>query len=102
MHLQHNIDNQVLRAINDKKYVRKKKPCTVKIFNYLQNTGATNYNYKSLENELTNLRNTRIIDEAFQIIIPIEQVLNFQEDNVGITSDHSDFICLNTQSSQID
>lgn len=96
------IDNQVLRAISDTKYVRKKQPFTVKIFNYLQNIGATNYNCESLEDELSNLRNTRIIDETFQIVIPIEQMLNFQEDNVDIASDHSDFICLNTQSSQVD
>ena len=47
------MDNQVLRAINHVKYVCKKKPCTIKMFNYLQNNGASNYDYESLENEIT-------------------------------------------------
>ena len=51
------MDNQVFRAINHIKYVSKKKPCTVKIFNYLQNNGASNYNYELLENEIAELRN---------------------------------------------
>ena len=41
------MDNKVLKAINHIKYVRKKKPSTLKIFNCLQNNGASNYNYKS-------------------------------------------------------
>ena len=52
------MDNEVfLSAINHIKYVSKKKPCTVKIFNYLQNNGASNYNYELLENEIVELRN---------------------------------------------
>ena len=55
------MDNQVLRAINHIKYVSKKKPCTVKIFNYLQNNGASNYNYELLENEIVELRNIELL-----------------------------------------
>ena len=56
------MDNQVLRAINYIKYVNKKKPCTLKIFNYLQNNGASSYDYESLENEITELKNNGIIN----------------------------------------
>ena len=80
------MDNQVLRAINYVKHVSKKKPCTVKIFNYLQNNGASNSDYKSLENEISELRNNGIIDKTFKITNPIEEVLNFPEDDVDITS----------------
>ena len=96
------MDNQVLRAINHIKYVSKKKPCTLKIFNYLQNNGASNYNYESVENEIAELRNDGIIDETFKRTNPIEEVLNFPEDDVDITSGNSDISCLNTQSSQVD
>ena len=96
------MDNQVLRAISHIKYVSKKKPSTLKIFNYLQNNGASSYNYKSLENEIAELRNKGIIDETFKITNPIKEVLNFPEDDVDITSENSDISCLNTQSSQID
>ena len=51
------MDDQVLRAIDHIKYVSKKKPSTVKIVNYLQNNGALNYDYESLENEIAELRN---------------------------------------------
>ena len=96
------MDNQVLRAINHIKYVSKKKPSTLKIFNYLQNNCASNCNYESLENEIAELRNKGIIDETFKITNPIEAVLNFREDDVDITSENSDISCLNIQSSQID
>ena len=96
------MDNQVLRAINHIKYVSKKKPSTLKIFNYLQNNGASNCSYESLENEITELRNKGITDETFKITNPIEEVLNFPEDDVDITSENSEISCLNIQSSQID
>ena len=96
------MDNHVLRAINHIKHVSKKKPSTLKIFNYLQNNGASNYNYESLENEIAELRNNGIIDETFKITNPIEEVLNFPEDDVDITSENSDISCLNTKSLQVD
>ena len=65
------MDNQVLRGINHIKYVSKKKPSTSKIFNYLQNNGASNYNYKLLENEIAELRNNGNIDKTFKISNPI-------------------------------
>ena len=95
------MDNQVLRAINRIKYASKKKSCTVKIFNYLQNNGASNYDYESLENGIAELRNNGIIDKTFKITNPIEGVMNFPEDDVDIT-ENSDISCLNTQSSQVD
>ena len=96
------MDNQVLRGISHIKYVSKKKPSALKISNYLQNNWTSNYNYESLENKITELRNNGIIDETFKITNPIEEVLNFPEDDVDITSENSDISCLNTQSSQVD
>ena len=96
------MDNQVLRVMNHIKYVSKKKPCTLRIFNYLQKNGASNCNYESEENEVAELRNNGIIDEILKITSPIEIVLNFPEGNVDITSENSDISWLNTQSSQID
>ena len=94
------MDNEVfLSAINHIKYVSKKKPCTVKIFNNLQNNGASNYNYELLENEIVELRNIWIIDETFKITKPFEEVLNFPEGDVDITPENSDISCLNAQSS---
>ena len=80
------MDNQVLRAMNHIKYVSKKKPSTLEIFNYLQNNQASNYNYESLENEIAELRNNGIIDETFKITNPIKEVLNFPEDDVYVAS----------------
>ena len=50
------------------------------MFNQLQNNGASNYDHESLKYEITELRNNRIVDETFKIINPIEEVLNFLED----------------------
>ena len=80
----------------------RKKPCTLKILNYLQNNGTSNYNNELLENVIVELRNNGTIDETFSITNPIEEVLNFPEDDVDITSENSDISCLNTQSSQAD
>ena len=41
--------------------------------NYLQNSGASNYDYESLENEIAELRNNGIIDEKFKITIPMKK-----------------------------
>ena len=71
------MDNQLLRAINHIKYLSKKKLCTVKIFNYLENNWDSNYDYESLRNEIAELRNNGIIDETFKITNPIKEVLNF-------------------------
>ena len=42
------MENQILKAINHIKCISKKKPCTLKIFNYLQNNYASNYDYQSV------------------------------------------------------
>ena len=46
------MENQILKAINQIKYVSKKKHCPVKNFNYLQNNGALNYDYDSVVNKI--------------------------------------------------
>ena len=50
------MENQILRAINHIKFVSKKKPCALKIFNYLQNRYASNYDYHSVEDKLNELK----------------------------------------------
>ena len=55
-----------------------------------------------MENETAELRNNGIIDETFKITNPIEEVSNFPENDVDITSENSDISCLNTQSPQVD
>ena len=44
----------------------RKNPCTLKILNYLQNNGTSNYNNELLENVIVELRNNGTIDENFQ------------------------------------
>ena len=61
------------------------------MFTYLQNNGASNYDYESLENEITELRNNGIVDETFKKINPIEEVLNVPYDDADI-SKNSDVI----------
>ena len=90
------MDNEVLRGINHIKHVNNKKPSILKIFNYLQNNAASNYNYESFKNEIAELRNHGIIDETFKITIRIEEVLNFPEDDIDMTSQNSEISCLNT------
>ena len=90
------MDNEVLRAINHIKHVSNKKPSILKIFNYLQINTASNYNYESFENEIAELRNDGIINETFKITNRIEEVLNFPEDDIDMTSQNSDISCLNT------
>ena len=55
-----------------------------------------------LKNEITELRNNGIVEKIFKITNPIEEVLNFPEDDLDTTSENSDISCLITQSSQVD
>ena len=96
------MDNQVLRAINHIKYVSNKRPCTVKISNYLQKNVASNCDYEVLENAITESMNNGIVDETFKITNPIEEVSNYQQDDVDIIPENSDISCINIQSSQVD
>ena len=70
------IENQILKAIN-----HKKKPCTLKIFNYLQNNYASNYDYHSVEVKLNELKSNGIIDDSYKMINPIQEVMNFVTKN---------------------
>ena len=84
-------ENQILKAINHIKYISKKKPCTLKIFNYLQNNYASNYDYHSVEAKLNELKANGIIDDSYKIINPIQEVMNFvTEDEVIIYSENSE------------
>ena len=85
------IENQILKAINHIKYISKKKPCTLEIFNYLQNNYASNYDYHSVEAKLNELKSNGIIDDSYKIINPIQEVMNFvTEDEVIIYSENSE------------
>ena len=63
---------------------------------------ASNCDYEVLENVIIESMNNEIIDETFKITNPIEEVSNFQEDDVDIIPENSDISCINTQSSQVD
>ena len=60
------MENQILKAINHIKYVSKKNACTLKIFNYLQNNYASNYDYHSVEDKLNELKSNGIIDDSYK------------------------------------
>ena len=85
------IENQTLKAINHMKYISKKKPCTLNIFNYLQNKYASTYYYHSVEAKLNELKSNGIIGGTYKIINPIQEVMNFvTEDEVIIYSENSE------------
>ena len=87
-------ENQILKAIKDIKYISKKKPCILKIFNYLQNSYASNYDYHSVEVKLNELKPNEIIDDSYKIINPIQEVMKFvTEDEVTICSENSEDEC---------
>ena len=84
------IENQILKAINRIKYISKKR-CTLKIYNYLQNHYASNFDYHSVEAKLNELKASGIIDDSYKIINPIQEVMNFvTEDEVIICSENSE------------
>ena len=86
------IENQIFKAINHIKYISKKKPFTLKIFNYLQNNYASNYDYHSVEAKLNELKSNGIIDDSYKIINPIQDVMNsVTEDEVIIYSENSEY-----------
>ena len=85
------IENQFLKAMNHIKHISKKKPCTLKIYNYLQNNQASNFDYHSVEAKLNELKANGIIDDSYKIINPIQEVMNFvTEDEVTICSENSE------------
>ena len=66
----------------------RKKNCPVKIFNYLQNNGASNYDYDLVVNKIQELMETGIIDQSYKIIDPVTEVLNLHpDDEVEICSE---------------
>ena len=80
-----------MEAINHIKYISKKKPCTLKIYNYLQNNYASNFDYHSVEAKLNELKANGIINDSYKIINPIQEVMNFvTEDEVTICSENSE------------
>ena len=96
------MENQILKAINHIKYVSKKKHCPVKIFNYLQNNGASNYDYDSVVNKIQELMENGIINQSYKIIDPVTEVLNLPpDDEIEICSEISGSNDLDSQPSQL-
>ena len=61
-----------------------------KNFNYLQNNGASNYDYDSVVNKIQELMENGIIDQSYKIIDPVTEVLNLPpDDEVEICSEIS-------------
>ena len=95
------MENQILKAINHIKYVSKKKHCPVKIFNYLQNNGASNYDYDSVVKKIQEFMENGVIDQGYKIINPATEVLNLPpDDEVEICSEISDSNDFDSQLSQ--
>ena len=96
------MENQILKAINHIKNVSKKKHCPVKIFNYLQNNGASNYDYDSVVNKIQELMENGIINQSYKIIDPVTELLNLPlDDEIEIFSEISGSNDLDSQPSQI-
>ena len=94
--------NHILKAINHIKHASKKKHCPVKIFNYLQNNGASNYDYDSVVNKIQKLMENGVIDQSYKIINPVTEVLNLPpDDEVEICSEILDSNDLDSQPSQL-
>ena len=60
------MENQILKAINYIKYVSKKKHCPVKIFNYLQNDEASDYEYDSVVIKIQELMENGVVDQSYK------------------------------------
>lgn len=65
------MENQILKAISHLKNVSKKKVDPLKIFNYMQNNGASNYTYLSIVEKIKELIVKGIINSKYKIIKPI-------------------------------
>ena len=74
------MENQILKAINHMKYVSKKTHRIAKIFNDLQNNGASNYDYDLVVKKTQELMENRVIDQSYNIIDPVTDVLNLAPD----------------------
>ena len=95
------MENHILKAIKHIKYVSKKKHCPVNIFEYLQNNGASNYDYDSVVKKIQELMENGVIDQSYKIINPATEVLNLPPDaEVEICSEISDSNDFDSQLSQ--
>ena len=78
------MENQILKAINHIKYISMKKFYTNRIFNYLQKSLASNYDYHS---------GNGITDDSCKIIKPVLEVMNFvTEDEMNIYSNSPEIV----------
>ena len=78
------------QAINRIKYVSKKKHLPIKVFNYLQNNGTSNYDYDLVVNKIQKLTENVVIDQSYTLANPATEVLNLPFDGeVEICSDIS-------------
>ena len=95
------MENQILKAINHIIYVSEKKYCPVKIFNYLQNNRASNYDYDSVVKKIQELIVNGVIDQSYKIANPVTEVLNLPpDDQVDICSEISGSNDFDSQTSQ--
>ena len=82
---------EILKAINHIKYAVRKNLVLFKIFNYLQNNYASNYDYQSAEVKLSELKSNGIIDDSYKIINLMQELMTFAtEDEVIIYSENSE------------
>ena len=72
----------------------------VKIFNYLQKNGASNYDHDSVVKKIQELLENGVIDQSYKIINLAIEVLNLPPDDVEICSEISDSNDFDSQLSQ--
>ena len=66
--------NKATIAANHIKYVSEKKHFPVKILNYLQNNGDSNYDYDSVVKKIQELIVNGVTDQSYKIINPVNEV----------------------------
>ena len=84
------MENPILKAIYHIKHVSKKKHDPAKIFNYLQNNGASNYTYQCVVKEIQELTIKGVIDKNYKILNPITSASNLPENNIISVSNEAD------------
>ena len=66
------VENYIEKTINHIIYVRKNKQYPVKIFIYLQNNGASSYDFPCIKNKLVQPIHNLAIDQNFRTTYPVE------------------------------
>ena len=89
--------NKATKAANHIKYVSEKKHFPVKILNYLQNNGDSNYDYDSVVKKIQELIVNGVTDQSYKIINPVNEVSPLMMKLRFVRSNSNDFDCQPSQ-----